>query len=876
MKVQSWFRISGQVSWPVALMAAFLVLHGQLLTGQEGDPIPDEGSNPPPEEMPPPPEAPPPEEIPPAMPEEMPPPPEEPMSEAPVENPAYDAPSANSVAPANSTNAAANANEVPTVVVGAAAKGSDALPPGEELVNIDFPEPTEIKDIIKAVALWTGKNVLFDRNVQGKVQIISPRKVTKVEAYQAFLSALNMLDFTTVETGKMLKIIPVRKAVKGNLQTYYGKEWAPATDKVITQIVPLRYIDAKEVQSTLARILSNNAIIAYPPTNTLIISETGYKIKRILEIIELLDVKTQQPQVAIVPIKYADAKSVSNKINELYKAQTGGKPGFMSYKIIVEERSNSVIIFGPPRTIVDMKALVKMFDIQIDDPSRQASIHVRLLDYANAKKLATTLSTLAKSQRPGAQQSSFNPASRVGAGGDAAPTVAQLSEGMNITADESTNSLIITGSRSSYMALNNIIRKLDIRRSQVYVEADILDLNIDNNFQFGSSVFAGAGNSNGRGTKIATAWQAGSIGPLVVAAADTAASRAPTTAAQAASVFANDLTIGILSGAQIEIPGLGKFSPGALIRMIKNDINSKVIASPHLLTANNEEANITVGQKIFFAKTTVSPTTGVGTQDMQKEDIDLTLNITPNISHSNYVTMKINIESNSFIGQDATSGMPMVSKRNSKTMVTVKNNQTVVISGLEQTIDQQTFQKVPFLGDIPILGWLFRNSSLKKIKSNLTIFLTPHIVHGADDLASIYSRKIQERDEFFEAVYGSSFKESEFYDFIPKEEDGVYRPDEKDKKEDARQEEAIKELYHDSGLEKSGGLKFHDPKVDEEPLSMPSPSIGGGVSDSPVNNDGASSPDFSAPPIDPGAPPEAIEVPEYPEPPMPNDNPDGE
>ena len=154
-----------------------------------------------------------------------------------------------------------------------AGKGSAGVPAGQELVNIDFPEQTEIKDIIKAVALWTGKNVILDRNVNGKVQIISPRKVTKEEAYQAFLSALNLLGLTTVETGKVIKIMPVRTAVKGNLKTFLGSGWTTMTDEIITQIVPQKYIDAKEIQSTLSRIVASNSMIAYQPTNTLIISD---------------------------------------------------------------------------------------------------------------------------------------------------------------------------------------------------------------------------------------------------------------------------------------------------------------------------------------------------------------------------------------------------------------------------------------------------------------------------------------------------------------------------------------------------------------------------------------------------------------------------
>ena len=417
-----------------------------------------------------------------------------------------------------------NAKAPAVVKIPGLRQGSAGVPAGQELVNIDFPEPTEIKDIIKAVALWTGKNVILDRNVNGKVQIISPRKVTKEEAYQAFLSALNLLGLTTVETGKVIKIMPVRTAVKGNLKTFLGSSWTMMTDEIITQIVPLKYIDAKEIQSTLSRIVASNSMIAYPPTNTLIISDSGYKVRRILDILELLDVQGQQNQVAIVPIRFSEAKNISEKVTEIFKnsaeAKKGaGSSGYHGYKIMTDERTNSVIIFGPPRTIADVKALVRKFDIQLDDPSRQSAIHVRPLDYADSKKLAATLSALAtgKKTTPGGMPDFRRPP--IGTVPGAAPSmsepisVASLGDDVKIAPDESSNSLLITGSHAAYQTINSLIRKLDLRRSQVYVEADILDINIGNGFQFGTSVFAGRGGPSD--TSIATTWQGQALGPLM-------------------------------------------------------------------------------------------------------------------------------------------------------------------------------------------------------------------------------------------------------------------------------------------------------------------------------------------------------------------------
>lgn len=766
-----------------------------------------------------------------------------------------------------------------SAVVKIDAKGAAAVPSGQELVNIDFPEPTEIKDIIKAVALWTGKNVILDRNVNGKVQIISPRKVTKEEAYQAFLSALNLLGLTIVETGKVIKIMPVRTAVKGNLKTFLGSNWTPMTDEIITQIVPLKYIDAKEIQSTLSRIVSSNSMIAYQPTNTLIISDSGYKVRRVLDILELLDVQGQQAQVAIMPIRYAEAKSIADKVSEIFKNSAAAKKGaggsgYRSYKIMTDERTNSVIIFGPPRTIADVKALVRKFDIQLDDPSRQSTVHVRPLDYADAKKLASTLQALASGK-----QNKPNTPRRPPIGGAPPPggaaanepiSVAELSDDVKIAPDESSNALLITGSHAAYQTINSLIRKLDLRRSQVFVEADILDINMNSGFKFGTSIFGGRGGPGQ--SSVATTWQAGAIGPLVVNQATQTGgttTTSATTAQAAAGVFAEDMTVGILSGKDIEIAGLGKFRPGALIKMIKTDANTRILSSPNVLTSNNEEAQIVVGEKIFFKSSELSAQTGATVNKVEHEDVDLNLTVKPNISHANYVTLNITLDANS-ANIDSTTQLPKVAKRKTKQIVTVKNSQTVVISGLVQTQEFQSYKKIPLLGDIPIIGWLFRNSDIAHIKSNLMIFLTPHIIHGADDLAQVYKAKIEERDQYLAAVFGSSHVDDDFYALLPTREDGQYVADDSDKAEKARREEMLKQMYDSTGQNQGGPVNKGDgeegdepkgQKMDETPTYVPlAPGdMDGGGGDMGGGGGGDNVPE---PPPPPEPPPEAEPPPE--------------
>ncbi len=712
---------------------------------------------------------------------------------------------------------------------------ADEIPEGQELVNIDFPEETKIKDIIKAVSLWTGKNVIMGRDVNGSVQIISPKKVTKEEAYQAFLSALNMIGLTTVETGRVIKILPVRSAAKSNLKTFLGADYTPLTDEMITQIVPLKYINAQEISRSLSRMASSNAILPYEATNTLIISDSGYKVRRLLSIIKLLDVQGQQPKVAFVPIRHGDAKTIAGQVSKIVGKQTRSKSKRSSsqkFEISHDERSNSVIVFGPPRTIQDVKRLVKKFDLPMDDPSRQASIHVRPLDYADAKKLAATLSSLTGKKSTRRRSPVTRSLGRTSTAKSGETAVAELEDGVKITADESSNSLLITGSRAAYDALNSIIRKLDVRRSQVYVEADILDIGLQGGFKFGSSVFGGEPDNN-----ILSTWEAGGIGSLITAASTTSSTGTPSlsSAAGVVDTFKDDLTVGVLSGVDINVPGLGSITPGILIQMAKSDANVRTISSPQILTANNEEASINVGRRIFLETSTSNPTTGATTKSLEKENVNLELSVKPNISHSNYVTLNTKITQESL--GNIIAGNVTINSRKTSQIVTVKNRQTIVISGLVTNEETETFTKIPLLGDIPILGWLFRNSSIENIRSNLVIFMTPHIIHGAQDLAQVYDQKLKDRNKFLEMVYGKGYQQSDFYASLPKKEDGMYKEDQRDQLERTQRMKMLDKLYDSPSAEENTPRIVGSGSEISVPVPVPTDEGGDVPSDSNLTED---------------------------------------
>jgi len=676
-------------------------------------------------------------------------------------------------------------------------RGAISIPEGRELVNVNFPKPTNIRDIIEGVARWTGKNVIMGKEVRGQITIISPRKVTKEEAYQAFLSALSSLNLTAVETGKVIKIMRTINARKSNIRTVYGSNWAPLTDELVTQIIPLKYISAKATVSDLNRVIGIRTMVSHSPTNTVIISDTGYTVNRVLNILTLMDVRTNQPKVEIVPIKYADAKIIANKVSKIYKISSKGSISNISsrkiHTILVDERTNSVVIYGSLETIKDLKDLIKKFDVQLLDPSNQATVRIRHLDYANAKKLAATLSALTKSSSRSAIRRKLSLIAGKGA--------VDFGNNVKIIADDSANALIVTGSRSSYNAINTIIKKLDVRRSQVFVDMDILDIHMLDDLNLGTRIFASV--PSGKKVNIPVAWRANAgLGALTTAAAGGTAKE---NMSKIAEGFMGNLTIGLISNQSISLPGGGKLSPGAMIQLLKKDENSELLASPHILTANNETGTLVVGESFFVTK---ENETNVGSVVRNTEEVqaNLTIEIKPNISYSNYVTLDTKIEHNNITSLDP----PQIIKRKTTQLITVKNQQAVVISGLIKHESRKTFEKVPLLGDIPILGWLFRYSSISRRKANLLIFMRPHIIHGPVDLANIYLQKSKELDEMLRTVNGDNYQDEELYRWLPSAKDGVYHPDRIDEIENQRIKTLRSEMYENISSNDPGFLELSE------------------------------------------------------------------
>ncbi len=648
---------------------------------------------------------------------------------------------------------------------------ADEIPHGKELVSIDFPNGANLSDIIKTIGLWTGKNFVLAQGVAGssRISIISPEPVTKEEAYQAFLSALNISGFTTVETGSVVKILPIANAKSSNIKTYYGENWSPSTDEIINQVIPLKYIDANSVINQLRPLLGITQYAAFTTTNSLILTDTGNRIRRILEVIKLLDSKTNQPLVSIVPINYMDAKDAVAKVNDIFGNRNG--PSLSLQKVLTDERTNSIILVGPANGLDDIVRFVQRIDKPAVDQNSQTMVRVRPLDYADAEKLAQTLQTLTQSTRP--QNSPFRPAyfqppppppGAPNAGPQPqAPAVADLN-GVKVTADKATNALVIQGSKSAYDELDGIIAQLDKRRAQVYVEASIVDMAVGNDFNWKPSTLGGATLSDGR-YLMPFGFNAAQAAPFVVQQTNT------TVNAAALQGAGNNFMLGILSNKSINL-GPFTLTPGALLFALKQDSNTNILQTPSMMVSDNETANFQSNQQYSTVTNTSNPN-GQGTvQSVNKYDVTTSLKITPQISRTDFVSMKINLQLDD-AGPAGENGYPNpISKRSAESTLIVQNSQTAVLGGITQDSHKITEAKVPLLGDIPILGWLFKTISKVKKKTSLTLFVTPHIVRNSDDLEKIYTEKIKDRDLFLKAFYGDKFKEEEFYSKLPSEEAG--------------------------------------------------------------------------------------------------------
>ncbi len=644
----------------------------------------------------------------------------------------------------------------------------------EDLVQLDFND-AELTTIIDAISKMTDRNFIYDERVRGKVTIKSPTRISRKQAYAVFESVLQVKGFTTVETpGGALKIIPIRDAKQSNIETRKTALAPPNTDRFVTRLIPLRYIEAESITNTLKSLVSKDGSIeAYEPTNMVILTESATNIRRLLAIMEAIDIETYQDELAIFKIEHADAPTLAEQVSEIYGAEVSStrstrttssrrtsrstassKPaesavGHDKVRLMTDERTNSVIVLAPRAQMAEVRQLIERLDIPVTGSGR---IHVYYLQHADAEELALTLSSLVSGTMPAPSATAAS-----GQGATSLRAVVQgLAEGVKITADPATNSLVIQSSREGFDTLSEVIAKLDVERPQVLVEALIMEVDVTDSEDLGFTGMFRLINGN---TEITTV-----IAPR---AAEGFAFGGPVGAAITGGApllqrFLHNTTNPDEDG---NATTDGHVIDG-ILRAAAGDSGTNIISAPHILTMDNEEAEIRIGQNIPIITGRTQSAQGVSNAtgnlatsvNVERQDIGVTLRVTPQITEGDSLRMEIFQEISSInvgltasgaLGAAEDVGVPL-SKREIENVVTIRDGETVVIGGLLSDEYQDTVSKVPFLGDIPILGWAFKSSSRELRKINLLVFLTPHIIRLPQDLEL---ESIRKREEFAESSH---------------------------------------------------------------------------------------------------------------------------
>ncbi len=658
----------------------------------------------------------------------------------------------------------------------------------EDITNENFPDliesfdypNAEITDVIKAISELTGKNFIVDPQVRGKITIIAPSQITVAEAYKAFLSALAINQMAVVPGDGFLKIKPSRDAMKDSIETYSGAYY-PTSDMMITRIIKLKYISAEEVNKNMRVLASKSGeITVYAPTNSLIISDYGSNIDRFTKILNQLDVPGFEEQLEVIRIRYAKAKDMSELIDQIItkgegrqnNSAFGGVPRFRranspegggttsgaeNYSLVLpDERTNSIIVVGNQAGIEKIRKLVARLDFRLR-PEDQGGINVYYIRYSEADKIADTLNGIASESKKAAEQSPG--AKPAGASTPIGPSSNLIFGGdVKVTADKITNSLIITASKQDYETVKSLLAKIDIPRDQVFVKAVIMELGARDVTSWGINYYTFDKNSNGIGR---IGFRGSSdLSTMINPSGDSG------------GVFG----FGSGQAFDLKLPGGGTQTVttfAGLLNFVKTNTSANILSEPTIMALDNEEALIEVGEKIPVGQSSTSTSTGVQTS-IERADVTIKLTITPYISpDSDAVQMKINQQVNQVSNTPVSAAelakiSSAVSTRQIKTQIVVNSGDTAVLGGLMQDKDDEQVRKIPILGDIPILGWLFKSKSTEKQKQNLMVFLTPKIVRNQDDNAQVLNQKLNERIEFIQRNMNGRDPFGETVDNLPR------------------------------------------------------------------------------------------------------------
>lgn len=597
------------------------------------------------------------------------------------------------------------------------------------LISIDF-NNVDIAVLIKFISDLTGKNMVVDQRVTGKVTIISPDKITVAEAYKVFESVLEVYGFTAIESGGLVKIVPLSEARIRGIETLIRESSGASEDRVITQVIPLKYASAVLISRLFVPLISKSSVLmAYPPTNTLIVTDLQSNIQRLLRMIKAIDVSSSGQEISVFVLRYAAASQVARLLDSLFQtaAKAGKEDSDTGIRVFADDRTNALVVMAGEEHTLKIRNLIQELDKET--PKGNEKLRVYYLENAKAEDLVKVLQDMPRKSEGASEK-------------DRADKPSILSEKVKITADKATNSLVIMAEKSEYAALEEIIRLLDIPRAMVYIECLIMEVNVNKDFNIGTEwISMGTTSIDGRPAAFGGGFSGAGAYPNVTGMIN------PQTGG--VGTLPTGFSLGILSETLniggIRFPGLA-----AVIQAYKKDKDVNILSTPQILTTDNEEAVITVGKNVPYQTKSGSTGTFESFNTYEYRDVGISLKITPQISRDRLVRLNITQEvtklDETLSATRTVTERPTTLKRTITTTVLVQDNNTVVIGGLIDDSLSLTEYKVPCIGDIPGMGWFFKSRAKNREKTNLFVFMTPHVISHPQESEAIYRSKQEQMD----------------------------------------------------------------------------------------------------------------------------------
>jgi general secretion pathway protein D len=630
--------------------------------------------------------------------------------------------------------------------------GANAAEPHGDDVTLNFVN-ADIDAVIRAMSKITHRNFIVDPRVKGTLNIVTNTPVSPDLAYQMLLSALRLQGYALVENGEVTQVVPEADAKLHSMPVTTGK--APLRgDRLATQIFAIKNESAAQLVQVIRPLVSpNNTVTAYAANNTLVVTDYAENLKRIARIIEAIDVP--QSDVVVLPVQYASATDVAAMVNRLLTGGPGAADASQHMTVIADDRINALLVQSDnPSRINSVRQLLK----SVDQPSLTGNVHVIYLKNAEATALAQTLRGVLSGEITEAAASSStslnsggSAATSTGGTGmntaagssqrNAAPSFSNksASAGTNsgggiVQADPLTNSLIITAPDAVYNNIRRVVDMLDHRRAQIYVEALIAEISADRLGEFGmqwqGSTPSGNNNKVFGGTNFTSGNPSTAGGSNIVGLMTN-----PLSAAQGLNLA--------FGGGSLTVNGVTILNINGLVRALESQGNTNILSTPNMIMLDNEEAKIVVGQNVpivtgSYATTTTGTNTANPFQTYSREDVGLTLKIKPQITEGGVIRLQIYEESSAVVASTATAATgPTTTKRSLETTALIDDGSIIALGGLVQDNYVSGEGKVPLLGDIPVLGNLFKYESRQRTKTNLVMFLRPKILRTAEDYRNL-------------------------------------------------------------------------------------------------------------------------------------------